>query len=168
MCLDRTQRSGRASVWALPETDQLWVRRMESWERPPHRFLSCSFLSCFSFSSLTRVFRKPVRVGKAASYLPPREKQTFALTRSPWSSPAHHFCHSLAHSQCSCPELTEPSRASSFQNWVRCFGPLVVDGLGFSILLDPRVLDTEEAFWLFNRLTQEMRGGEIFMPQDTD
>lgn len=87
-----TQHSGRASVWALPETDQLWVRRMGNWERPRHRFLSCSFLPCFSFINLTRVFRKPEGVGKAASYLPPLEKQTFALTHSPWSSPAHLFC----------------------------------------------------------------------------
>lgn len=44
-------------------------------------------ISCHARSFMTRVFRKPARVGKAASYLSPREKQTFAPTHPPWSSP---------------------------------------------------------------------------------
>jgi hypothetical protein len=46
MRLDRTQRSKRASVWAVLEPGQLWVRWMESGKRPPHPFLSGSFLPC--------------------------------------------------------------------------------------------------------------------------
>lgn len=72
-------------------------------------------LSCHarSFSSLTLVFRKPARVGKAAGYLPPGEKQTFACTHRPWLSPAHLFC------QLPCPlpvRLFRMSCASGSQN----------------------------------------------------